>query len=78
MWNLRIIIILDDDQTYHFDDPAIPQGHQCERSGGAGMIKIQNNEIEVLDPKMQGEDAEAKNGTLVKKFGKKRNTGSSK
>ena len=40
------------------------------------MIKIQNNEIEVLDPKMQGEDAEAKNGTLVKKFGKKRNTGS--
>ncbi len=24
------------------------------------MIKIQNNEIEVLDPKMQGEDAEAK------------------
>ena len=30
------------------------------------MIKIQNNEIEVLDPKMQGEDAEAKNGTLVK------------
>lgn len=40
------------------------------------MIKIQNNEIEVLDPKMQGEGAEAKNGTLVKKFGKKRNTGS--
>ena len=39
------------------------------------MIKIQNNEIEVLDPKMQGEGAEAKNGTLVKKFGKKRNTG---
>ena len=40
------------------------------------MIKTQNNEIEVLDPKMQGEGAEAKNGTLVKKFGKKRNTGS--
>ena len=40
------------------------------------MIKTQNNEIEVLDPKMQGEAAEAKNGTLVKKFGKKRNTGS--
>ena len=40
------------------------------------MIKTQNNEIEVLDPKMQGEDAEAKNGTLGKKFGKKRNTGS--
>ena len=39
------------------------------------MIKTQNNEIEVLDPKMQGEGAEAKNGTLVKKFGKKRNTG---
>ena len=39
------------------------------------MIKIQNNEIEVLNPKMQGEGAEAKNGTLVKKFGKKRNTG---
>ena len=35
------------------------------------MIKTQNNEIEVLDPKMQGEGAEAKNGTLVKKFGKK-------
>ena len=32
------------------------------------MIKIQNNEIEVLDPKMQGEGAEAKNGPLVKKF----------
>ena len=40
------------------------------------MIKTQNNEIEVLDPKMQGEGAEAKNGTLVKKFGKKRHTGS--
>ena len=39
------------------------------------MIKTQNNEIEVLNPKMQGEGAEAKNGTLVKKFGKKRNTG---
>ena len=40
------------------------------------MIKTQNNEIEVLDPKMQGEGTEAKNGTLVKKFGKKRNAGS--
>ena len=30
------------------------------------MIKTQNNEIEVLNPKMQGEGAEAKNGTLVK------------
>ena len=39
------------------------------------MIKTQNNEIEVLNTKMQGEGAEAKNGTLVKKFGKKRNTG---
>ena len=40
------------------------------------MIKTQNNEIEVLDPKIQGEGTEAKNGTLVKKFGKKRNAGS--
>ena len=45
----------DHDDPYHFDDSAIPQGHQCERSGGTGMIKTQNNEIEVLDPKMQGE-----------------------
>ena len=29
------------------------------------MIKIQNNEIEVLDPKMQGEGAEAKNLSLI-------------
>ena len=34
------------------------------------MIKTQNNEIEVLDPKMKGEGAEAKNDTLVKTCGK--------